>query len=126
VLFEIILQSQLSQAKHAFWGSCKVDKKKLKRSLFACNHRYSYPILACPVDLLESPNGISHSQQHKPPTQDKAKELQVKLQKYGKQKNWGMKIGSPDRKSETYKINLVKVLKKHIILSRNCPKETKT
>jgi hypothetical protein len=126
VLFEIILQSQLSQAKHVFWGSCKVDKKKLKRSLFACNHRYSYPILACPVDLLESPNGISHSQQHKPPTQDKAKELQVKLQKYGKQKNWGMKIGSPDRKSETYKINLVKVLKKHIILSRNCPKKTKT
>jgi hypothetical protein len=37
-----------------------------------------------------------------------------------------MKKGSPDRKSETYKINLVKVLKKHIILSRNCPKEKKT
>jgi hypothetical protein len=27
VLFEIILQSQLSQAKHVFWGSCKVNKK---------------------------------------------------------------------------------------------------
>ena len=66
----------------------------------------SYPILAWTVDLLESPNGILHSQQHKLPAQDKAEELQVKLQKYGKQNNWELKKGSPDRKSETHKINL--------------------